>query len=90
MGDLLLREPGPLELIFSATGLRSGQSIRLIRDGVAVGEYPSEAPEWSRRAGLEIDGPTFVRLEVLEAGERVALSNPLYVELRPEKATEAP
>ncbi|MDG2335292.1 MAG: CehA/McbA family metallohydrolase [Myxococcota bacterium] len=88
MGDLLLREPGSLELIFRATGLERGQSIRLVRDGFSVGEYPSGSPEWSRRARLEIDGPTFVRLEVLEAGERVALSNPLYVDLA--SAEEAP
>ncbi|MDE0886799.1 MAG: CehA/McbA family metallohydrolase [Myxococcota bacterium] len=90
MGDLLSREPGSLELVFSATGLKPGQSIRLVRDGFSVGEYPSEAPEWSRRARLEIDGPTFVRLEVLEAGERVALSNPLYVELVSGEETPAP
>ncbi len=83
MGEVLVREPGPLDLIFEATGLRAGQSIRLLRDGASVGEYPTSKPDWTRRARLEIDAPTFVRFEVVEGGEAVALSNPLYVDLAP-------
>ncbi|MCS5637287.1 MAG: CehA/McbA family metallohydrolase, partial [Myxococcota bacterium] len=88
MGDRLVRAPGPLELTFHAQGLREGQSIRLVGDGVSLGEFESKGPDWSRRAVVDVQGPTFLRFEVLEAGRAVALSNPLYIDLENSAALE--
>jgi hypothetical protein len=88
MGDLLVRAPGPLELTFHARGLRAGQTLGLVQDGVSVGEFEPKGPAWSRRALVDVQGPTFLRFEVLEAGEAVALSNPIYIELEKSAARE--
>ena len=88
MGDLLLRVRGPAEVTVQARGLRGGQSIRLVLDGEPVGEFEPKGPEWTRRVLVDVQGPTFLRFEVLEAGEAVALSNPLYFDLVPSGAGE--
>ena len=81
MGDVLVREPGPLALTFHAEGLKPGQSVRLIRDGEPLGRFEVDGSSWSHRARLEVADPTFVRFEILEGEEVVAVSNPLYVDL---------
>ena len=81
MGDVLVREPGPLALTFHAEGLTPGQSVRLIRDGEPLGRFEVDGSSWSHRARLEVADPTFVRFEILEGEEVVAVSNPLYVDL---------
>jgi hypothetical protein len=53
-----------------------------------VGEFEPKGPDWSRRALVDVQGPTFLRFEVLEAGEAVALSNPIYIELEKSAARE--
>jgi hypothetical protein len=78
MGQVLAVPTGRQEVRFHAEGLREGQRLRLIRDGQPLRSVirTGEALTVTRR--IDIDGPTFVRLEVRADGATVALSNPLY------------
>ena len=84
MGDELRRPPGPAQVTFHARGLRPGQEIRLVLDGEVVEEFLPAGRDWSRNTGVNVEGPTFVRFEVVQDGEPVALSNPLYFDLIPD------
>ena len=48
-------------------------------------EFLPAGRDWSRNTGVNVQGPTFVRFEVVEDGEPVALSNPLYFDLTPDE-----
>ncbi len=82
MGDLQRVDAGPQRIEISAEGLRAGQSVRVIRDGEEMAVHATGETTLRVSHEIEIGGPTFVRIEVTEAGEPVALSNPIRFVLR--------
>jgi hypothetical protein len=86
MGETRILGRGLYGVTFRAEGLAPGQTLRLIRDGRVVQTLEPETSSLARRAMIDVQGPGFVRLEVMEGEQRIALSNPLYVELAVESA----
>jgi hypothetical protein len=88
MGELVFVPTGPHRVRFDALGVRAGQQVRWIRDGEVAGVLPVEGEEFALEQTIEVQDATFVRFEVLEGGERIVLSNPLY--LAPEGSARPP
>jgi len=78
MGDVLTVAPGAQLLTLHAEGLRSGQSLRVIRDGTPVAVHEPAAAAIRVGHEIDVDAPTFVRFEVLEDGAPVVSSNPIH------------
>ena len=78
MGDVLRVAPGAQDVEVRADGLRPGQTVRVLRDGAEIGQHPSAGGSLRVHETLDVLVPTFVRVEVLEAGEVVAASNPIH------------
>jgi hypothetical protein len=79
MGDLVFVPVGPHRVRFDALGVRPGQAVRWIRDGEVMKTLPVESEEFALEETVDVRSATFVRFEVLEEGERIVLSNPLYL-----------
>ncbi|MAJ61034.1 MAG: hypothetical protein CBC48_14380 [bacterium TMED88] len=81
MGEVAEVAPGHQGIRLRANGLRDGQSIRLIRDGTPVASFEPTGSVFEERYEFEISTPSFVRFEVIESGEPIALTNPIHFRL---------
>lgn len=78
MGDVLRVAPGVQHVEVRADGLRTGQTVRVLRDGAEIGRHPSVGARLRVREMVDVLAPTFVRFEVLAQDEVVAASNPIH------------
>jgi hypothetical protein len=79
MGQVVVASRDGERVRYRAEGLREGQTLRVVRDG-------RPGPQWTPRDGglewseeIRVEAPTFVRIEVREGSQAVALGNPLYL-----------
>jgi hypothetical protein len=88
MGDVVVTAAGEQVVRFRVQGLRAGQSLRLLRDGRPLRTISPADAEVEVRERISVLSNTFVRFEIIDQGEIVALSNPLYFVL-PEQPVPA-
>ena len=81
MGETVALSPGLHRVTFRAEGLTPGQAIRLVRDGQVIKTHQAKTSSFSHPQTIDVQGPGFVRFEILNGEERVAVSNPLYFDL---------
>jgi len=78
MGQVVVTKQATQRVTYRASGLRPGQTIRIVRDGQPTGEHRLTADSFEHSQEIPTDQATFVRFEVLESGQPVVFSNPLY------------
>ena len=83
MGGTLVRHAGLHPITFRAEELEPGQTIRLIQNGRVVETLTAKTASFSHPLMIDVQESGFVRFEISEGEERIALSNPLYYELAP-------
>ena len=81
MGEVLSVTPGPQRLTLRAEGLREGQWVRVIVDGQPMRAWEPEGPIFQGVYEIDVAAPSFVRFEILEGDEPIALSNPIHFRL---------
>ena len=81
MGEVLSVPPGLQRLTLRAEGLREGQWVRVIADGQPMRTWEQDGPTFEGVYEMDISEPTFVRFEILEGDEPIALSNPIHFRL---------
>lgn len=88
MGEVVVTQPGEKVVRFRAEGLRTGQQLRLVLGGRPIRTVTPASGEVELRERISVLSNTFVRFEIIEQGEIIALSNPLYFVL-PDHAVPA-
>jgi hypothetical protein len=78
MGDIVVTPTGERVVRFRAEGLRAGQRVRLVRDGRPLRTLTPAGAVVELSERISVLSNTFVRFEIIDQGEVVALSNPLY------------
>ena len=78
MGEVVQANPGRQGVTLRGKGLRSGQSIRVIQDGLPAAYFQPLAEAFEERYEFDLSKDGFVRFEVIESGEPVALTNPIH------------
>jgi hypothetical protein len=78
MGEVVVTRAGERVVRFRAEGLRAGQRIRLVRDGRPLRTLTPAGSVVELSERISVLSNTFVRFEIIDRGEIVALSNPLY------------
>ena len=80
MGQVVPTDLPTTEIVYQASGLLPGQRIQLIRDGRVSSVQPPDCDEsdFQYRESLGPERPAFVRMQVVENGKTIAVSNPIY------------
>jgi hypothetical protein len=83
MGQVLFVGDAGTTLTYRAEGLRSGQRIRIVRDGRIAGRLAPSGASFDYSEQIAVEEPGFVRFEVVDPQGPVAFSNPVYLLLEP-------